>query len=435
MRSVLRLLITALCLAGFGTVSCQVSKVYLHTDRTFCFTGDSIRFEGYLVSGNNKLYTSANDTLFIRVIDQFGLVVAMSDYPVSGRPVSGFVHLPESLNEGNYILVAYTASMKKFPSEKMFSRIIAVQKPADNYLTTELSLSDSIYQPGGTLIAQVRFTDNNNSPVPAAFSYQLSGRNEDLISGNGKANNEGTVQLKLQLPKFDSRETMELTIDPTFKGAKYNTGVIIPTKFNYEGTNTDQKRERSALIPGQLNVMVNPAAMATDSGGEDSFEIYVTDEMGEPVVANLSISAGYVHPHLPGNNFETIIEYLGRMNENPQLVSFSDLNNYFAQYLLLFTKLPGRPYILTEKNNIRKLGRKSSPVNKSKSGLPSDESLPAPADRSGILFWNSNILTDNSGKASVKFMEKGRSGEIQVSVDAVGTNGAIGSGSFRYSVK
>jgi hypothetical protein len=56
-------------------------------------------------------------------------------------------------------------------------------------------------------------------------------------------------------------------------------------------------------------------------------------------------------------------------------------------------------------------------------------------DKSNLLFWGPDIITDNSGKASINFINNNLSPEILISVDGIAANGLSGSSAIRYTGK
>ncbi len=148
MKTISKLLTLILCMIIFPGISGQDSSVYLHTDRSYYVPGEPILFRAYLSDGQNNKNITVNDTLHLYLLDQFGVEVASDIFPVNNSMISGNVVLPDFLNEGNYILIAYTNSMKDLSAEKIFSRIFEIRKSVDEYLTANLSLSEDFYEPG-----------------------------------------------------------------------------------------------------------------------------------------------------------------------------------------------------------------------------------------------------------------------------------------------
>jgi len=421
MKTIARIIIAGLCLILSVNLSGQGFSVYLHTDRHSYFEGDTILFRTYIINDNNSNSVSAQDTLFTVILDQFGLEVADRSFSPDNL-ASGKLNLPDNLSEGNYILVAYTSQMKYGAPEQMFSRILEIRKASGNYLSTELSLSDSIYTPGGTLKAQVRFSGKDNIPVPASFSYQLNGKEEEILSGNGKANSDGIATLKMRLPKFDGKEILELAVDPSYKGTKHSTGVIIPTKFNLAGNIPDRINYNYSPETKHLNIQINPGNLQPGTNEKGFFEISVADENGDPVTASLSVSVAGIAPHQQNSESDNLFGFIHQEPNHQQETAGTDLKTYFARYLNQKIQRPGSTYIIQEKNNLKKLHKKVSAAGQSIQG-------------SNTLFWSPAILTGKDGKATVSFSNSVKASEVLISIDGIAANGMAGSASYRFVAK
>jgi hypothetical protein len=511
-------------------MSAQVSAVYLHLDRSYYMPGESMFFKAYFSNDMNNQIVTGDDSLHLVILDQDGLDVSSGLFAVSNNMITGEVSLPDILTEGNYIVVGYTNSMKNLSPDKMFSRIIEIRKSMDNYLNTKISLTETSYESGGMLTAQLRFSGDENKPVPASFTYQLNGQKEEILNGNNKANSEGLATLKLQLPKFDSKENLKLIVIPSYKSTKNITGVIIPTQFNTVNNNTGQDKTQPSAESKHLNIQLKPTNLSTDKNDRIVLDISVTDEKGMPVMANLTISASNNIPtQLPLQN-DNILTFSERKNNKTDAVTNTDVKEFFTRQLNQITQAPGSPFIVQEKNNAKKLRKKEMAFNqKNQVGYSSDRTIyeilmsikpyrmeggritfglgvgnsvnyadgalivvdgikmgtdasvlstiPVPdiakitastqvmdiqkysamnsvgvieittkkspeflkneanasKAKSSTLYWGPDIMTDNTGKASINFSKNDKSAEVLISVDGMAANGVCGSTSLVVS--
>jgi hypothetical protein len=388
---------------GFKPVTGSGTSVWFQTDRGWYLPGEPILFKAFILDGLNNRTFQVKDTLHLIILDQFGLAIASTSMPVENNIISGNIDLPDILTDGNYILVSWLSSMKKLPPEVYYSRIIEVRKSPGSLLVTNLSLDDSVYESGSQMTLQLKFTDNENNPVPAGFSYQLLGRNEEIISGNNKASSEGNSILKLQLPKFDGKETLELIINPSYKGLRSIIGIIIPTHFNLV-----QKLPETKLTSSEfktLNIQIKPGSLIFGKGDKVELNINVSDENGTPAMANLSVSASNIVPvHYPIEN-ENLLTFSGsRRNQNISVPN-TGINEFFTQSLNEKTQTPGHPFIIQEKNNAKKIKRKLNPANqKNINGYSSDRSIfdilmsikPYHLDNGKITFGLNSMNSINS---------------------------------------
>lgn len=506
--------------------------IYLHTDRSYYIPGEHISFKAYILDNRDNWSDKISDTLNVVLLDQEGIEVSKEEIPLNNSLISGNIELPDFLSEGNYILIAYTRSMYNLSTEKIFSKIIEIRNSLEINLITDLSLKDTLYEPGSLLTVQIKFSGKDNQPVPASFNYQLTGKSGEILRGKNKANNDGTASLSFKLPEFDNKETMKLLVVPSYKRVKSITGLVIPTRYNFAEVEMGRRINLPANESNHLNIRLSTVRLSDNEGDKVRVDIYVTDDKGTPVMTNLSVSASNLIPHqLPFEN-DNIVIYSKRKGNQTAFSTETDLRKYFADYLLQTTQFPGRPYIVQEKNDTKKLQRKKQLVSQnSQNGYSIDRnifdilmqikpyhlengkimfgigtlnslnslegalivvdgikmgtdasilnSIPvqdiarinvstnameiqrysamnsigiieismkkgkAPVKNeestwktnSSTLFWEPDLITDSSGKASVSFYNINKSTKVLISVDGIAANGLYGSGSAQYTVK
>jgi uncharacterized protein YfaS (alpha-2-macroglobulin family) len=57
------------------------------------------------------------------------------------------------------------------------------------------------------------------------------------------------------------------------------------------------------------------------------------------------------------------------------------------------------------------------------------------ADLRTTIYWNPNVISDSTGKASFEFFNADEKGNYKAIVEGINENGTIGRHIFRYSVK
>jgi hypothetical protein len=413
-----------------------IESVYLHTDRSCYLTGDSILFKAYISDNVNNSPHPVNDTLFIALLDQDGLEVASGIFPLKGSQAEGKIELPDLLAEGNYILIASTRRTDNPVPERMFSGIIEIRKYMKSDFSTDLSLADTLYEPGRLLSAYIRFYGKDKKPVPVNFTYQLTGISSELVSGKSKAGNEGMATIKLQLPEFDNKETLKLLVTTTYKGKKNITGVVIPTKYNYPDTKTGHGSNQSTYEFKYLKIRLTTDKLLYDQEDQVRLDIYATDDKGTPVMANLSVSASNVIPRQLPFKSDNLVTYpnlnnpqsaftpscckevskikviaseteKGRLADDSGLKSLFNLRirEFFAECLLQVTRSPGNQFNVQEKNNLKKLQRIRKSVNqKNQYGYSSDRKIfdilmeikPYHLENGKIVFGGSSLNSINN---------------------------------------
>ena len=183
-------------------------SVYLHTDRSHYFAGESIFFKAYILNDLSNRYNSLNNELYVALIDQDGLEVASGKFPVKNYGTAGNIGLSQFLTEGNYVLIANTSWMKGASPDKIFSRIIEVKKSGKSMITIDLTLKDTLYTPGSLLTAYIRFFGKNDNPVAPSYTYRLQDTKGEIYSGKEKAKEDGSAILSIPLPAFQNDDTL-----------------------------------------------------------------------------------------------------------------------------------------------------------------------------------------------------------------------------------
>ena len=90
-------------------------KVYIHTDNTCYFVGDTIWYKAYVVRADNLHYTDMSRILYVELLTPDGLVKERQNIIISDQGFGdGCITLQDSLYSGFYELRAYTRWMLNF---------------------------------------------------------------------------------------------------------------------------------------------------------------------------------------------------------------------------------------------------------------------------------------------------------------------------------
>lgn len=103
-----------------------VEKVYLHFDRTFYMSGESIHFGAFAVEGPQHIPTTISNNVHVELLSpSLGLVSRITIQVTEGCG-SGHFDLPDSLATGVYTIRAYTNWMLNFDHAYVFQKAIRV---------------------------------------------------------------------------------------------------------------------------------------------------------------------------------------------------------------------------------------------------------------------------------------------------------------------
>ena len=117
-------------------------KLYLHTDREFYFSGDTLWFSAFLVDGYSHNPVSEACNLYVELISPDGETILQENFFTQYGLGSGYLHLSgtEAL-EGKFLLRAYTDYLKNFGQEAFFLKTVHVSSVKSSL---ELMAVDSV---------------------------------------------------------------------------------------------------------------------------------------------------------------------------------------------------------------------------------------------------------------------------------------------------
>lgn len=106
-----------------------VEKLYLHYDKDYYFTGETIWFKAYVYADGKPSALAGN--LYLQLADSRGRVIRQLRFPVLGAVAKGDIEIPDSLPQGNYYIRALTPSMLNGEEEFIYKKNIFIyNKPA-----------------------------------------------------------------------------------------------------------------------------------------------------------------------------------------------------------------------------------------------------------------------------------------------------------------
>ncbi len=108
-------------------------KIYLHTDKDVYYTNENIWFKAYVFNAKKGKIDSCKQLMFIDFINPEKKIIFTEKYWLKNGISFGNIFLPDSLNQGTYLLRAYTFPMKNFSSQFFFSKNIFIYSKKQNY--------------------------------------------------------------------------------------------------------------------------------------------------------------------------------------------------------------------------------------------------------------------------------------------------------------
>jgi hypothetical protein len=152
-------------------------KIYVHTDRSFYLTGETLWFKVYSVDGSFHKPLDVSKVAYLEILNSTNEPVIQGKIELSEGSGDGSFFLPASLTSGHYTLRAYTMWMNNVGPDYYFYKKITVVnpfiKPVFDKVKPEASDIAAFFPEGGNLVAGLKskvafkITDVNGKGIMA----------------------------------------------------------------------------------------------------------------------------------------------------------------------------------------------------------------------------------------------------------------------------
>lgn len=171
-------------------------KVHLHLDKPYYAIGDDIWFKAYVINTQTSQPSTISNVLYVELINEKDSVKSRLKLPMSAGITWGDFKLPDTLNEGNYRIRAYTQWMRNAGPDFFFDKTLKIGNSWANRVFTNTTYTFSKEQTAEKVNAKIRFADKNGSPYPnceVSYEVQLNFRN--LAKGKAVTNADGEANI------------------------------------------------------------------------------------------------------------------------------------------------------------------------------------------------------------------------------------------------
>jgi hypothetical protein len=133
------------------TDSIPQEKIYLHMDKPYYATGDTIWFKGYLTTGSSHQLSLLSGAIYVDLINDQNQPLKTLKLPLNSGTVAGSLILSDDIKDGGYRIRAYTQWMRNAGDEYFFDKTITVGKPLavkkENIIKPNLQQTDIQFFP------------------------------------------------------------------------------------------------------------------------------------------------------------------------------------------------------------------------------------------------------------------------------------------------
>jgi hypothetical protein len=181
-------------------------KMFIHTDKTFYLTGETIWLKAYLLDASFHRPIGVSSIGYVEILNKELKPVLQVKISMKKGFGNGYLVIPGFLNSGNYVLRAYTNWMKNFSPDFYFEQpitIVNTNKRLTITASTRHFPSISFFPEGGNLISgfseQVAFKaiDSNGLGLNCQ-GVIVDQSNDTLVSFHGYHNGMGSFQLRAE---------------------------------------------------------------------------------------------------------------------------------------------------------------------------------------------------------------------------------------------
>lgn len=105
--------------------------LFLHIDKEEFLAGETIWFKAYLVNGTTLEPDTLSTNMHLNLLNTNGDIVTSLLLRLENGFTHGNIHLPDSISEGNYEVIAYTDWMQNFDKRFYFNKDLYVFNPIE----------------------------------------------------------------------------------------------------------------------------------------------------------------------------------------------------------------------------------------------------------------------------------------------------------------
>lgn len=171
-------------------------KVHLHLDKPYYAIGDDIWLKAYVINTQTSQPSNISNILYVELINEKDSIKSRLKLPMSSGITWGDFKLPDTLNEGNYRIRAYTQWMRNAGPDFFFDKTIKIGNSWANKVFTSTTYAFSKEHTSEKVNAKIKFADKDGLPYPnSEVSYEVQLNFRNLVKGKAITNAEGEVDI------------------------------------------------------------------------------------------------------------------------------------------------------------------------------------------------------------------------------------------------
>lgn len=200
-------------------------KLYVQTDKSFYSAGEKIWFTGFLVESIGHIPVILDQYINVDLYSPDGLIVTNQIIRHDSTGFNGSITLPADLQEGHYILRAYSRWMVKSAPDFLFHKTIRIGNKILTDIQTEIAYEK---QPDANRRMKIRFVRNNKEPMnKKKIRCELFSDNKPDKTFTLRTDKEGRIEFDLPT---DTDKRIKRVVQCTIEDAaiEFSRRIVIP---------------------------------------------------------------------------------------------------------------------------------------------------------------------------------------------------------------
>lgn len=184
--------------------------IFVQTDRDLYRAGDVVWFSAFVENPSKAGMGSVSDNLVVCLYDTAGEKLNEDKYKMIGGLCRGDFDLPEDLEPGRYILVAYSGATQN--GNEVFMRQLYVGEFNLNGVYVQAEKEGKLLVPGENADFLFVLTGMDGKPFDGKVTYELNYDGKKVAEGKQKTEDKGLLKLKLELPSGEFAQPLQLVL-------------------------------------------------------------------------------------------------------------------------------------------------------------------------------------------------------------------------------
>ncbi|RYZ98694.1 MAG: carboxypeptidase regulatory-like domain-containing protein [Sphingobacteriaceae bacterium] len=207
-----------------------IEKVYLHFDKPYYATGDTIRYKAYLTAGLHQP-SELSKIIYVDVINSHDQTIETQMLPVKNGSSVGSIALTQAeYPQDSYHIRAYTRWMMNFDKAYFFNKTISVGNAINKDVYTAITLKRTANTNEAGVNTTIVYKDaEGNAYADKKVQWTITNKSEDIAKG--KANTDAQGRLTINFPNTASIDLSSAVLKTTLDaGNRKNFEHAFPLK-------------------------------------------------------------------------------------------------------------------------------------------------------------------------------------------------------------